>query len=90
MDGTGAASATQMRSRNALKTPNASKPPAKAMTVSAAAVFRKNLSTPQVATGTRSLEKTLKKPNKKKQPVGMHPLALAFKGIEVFLPTVST
>ncbi|KAJ4310885.1 hypothetical protein N0V94_008231 [Neodidymelliopsis sp. IMI 364377] len=79
MNGTGTASAKQMRSRNASKTPVTSKPPAKTVTVSAAAVFRKNLSTPQVATGSRSLETTLKKPNKKKQQVEMHPLALAFK-----------
>ncbi|KAF2625628.1 hypothetical protein BU25DRAFT_492878 [Macroventuria anomochaeta] len=81
MDGRGATSAIQLRNRDAFKTPNLSKPPAKAVTISAAAVFKKRkLDTAQLRSSSRSPQKsTVKKMNKKRPEEEVHALALAFK-----------
>lgn len=87
MDGKRATSAVQPRQQDAYKTPTASKPPRKAATVSAAAVFKRaKLDTPQDRPSAHSLQKsTTKTAKKKKKEEIVHPLALAFKGVTVSL-----
>jgi hypothetical protein len=81
MDGKHAISA-QARKRDASKTPNLTKPPAKAVTISAAAVFKKQKpNTPQLRSSSRTpLRSTVKKTTRKTAVEEVHPLALAFKG----------
>ncbi|KAJ4378366.1 hypothetical protein N0V86_006067 [Didymella sp. IMI 355093] len=72
MNGQHTASAMQARNRDAFKTPHLVRPPAKAVTISAATVFKKRkLDTPQ--------RSTVKRTSRKTQVEEMHPLALAFK-----------
>ena len=87
MDGKSATSAVQLRNQHAFRTPNPSKPPAKAMTISAAAVFkRRKLDTPQLRSNSRSPQDlTVKSIKRKTQEEGVHPLALAFKGTAMLL-----
>jgi hypothetical protein len=82
MDDKGAASAVQLRNRDAVKTLDITRPRQKAVTISAAAVFKKQkLDTPQLRPSPRSPQKpTSKKTSRKKQEEEVHPLALAFKG----------
>ncbi|KAF9693466.1 hypothetical protein EKO04_008358 [Ascochyta lentis] len=81
MDGQGATSATQRRNRDALKTPNLTKPPETTLAVSAAAMFkRQKLDSPQTWSSSRSPRKsTTKKSSKRKQEEKVHDLALSFK-----------
>ena len=82
MAGKDASSAVQLRHRDAHKTQTVSKPPPKAVTVSAAAMFKhKKVDTPQGQPSPRSLQKSTTKTVKKKQEVDVHPLALAFRGV---------
>lgn len=76
------ATSAQARKRAAFKTPNLPRPPAKAVTVSAAAVFKKEKpKTPQLRSSSRTpLRSTVKRTAKKSQVEEVHPLALAFKG----------
>jgi hypothetical protein len=76
----------QARKRDAFKTPRLTKPPATAVTISAAAVSkRQKPNTPQLRSSSRTpLKSTIKKTARKAAVEEVHPLALAFKGEKSF------
>ncbi|KAF3040816.1 hypothetical protein E8E11_007227 [Didymella keratinophila] len=80
MDGKHTISARE-RKRDEFKTPNLIKPPAKAVTISAVAVFkRQKPNTPQLRSSSRApLRSTMKRTAKNTAAEEVHPLALAFK-----------
>src|SRR5687767_14896679 len=87
MEGKGAASAIQLRHRDAYNTPALSKPPGEAVTVSAAAVFtNRKLDTPQNRTDTRSLQKSTAKVNRNVQKEKLHPIAMDLKSLAASFP----
>ena len=87
MDVNKATSPLQLRNHDAFKTPNLVKPPKKSVTVSAAAIFKKQkLDTPHIRSSSHSLQKsTVKKPVRRRQEEEVHPLAVAFKGTALYL-----
>ncbi|KAJ8111814.1 hypothetical protein OPT61_g5677 [Boeremia exigua] len=79
MEGKSAASAVQLRKRDAFKTPNPSKPAGKAATVSAAGPFKaRKLDTPPLQPSSRAQKSTTKRRHREEKEE-VHPLALAFK-----------
>lgn len=89
MDVNKATSPLQLRNHDAFKTPNLVKPPKKSVTVSAAAIFKKQkLDTPHIRSSSHSPQKsTVKKPVRRRQEE-VHPLAVAFKGTALY-PLIS-
>ena len=86
MAGKGAASAMQLRHKDAYKTPSLTKPPVEAVTVSAAAVFKnQKIDASKDRSAQPSTKKSATKLNRDEHEDEVHPLALAFKGSTLFL-----
>ncbi|KAJ4349012.1 hypothetical protein N0V95_004949 [Ascochyta clinopodiicola] len=81
MKGQGAISPTLPRNRDAFKTPNLTKPPKTTVTISAAAMFkRQKLDLRQTGSSSHSPRKsTAKRSSEKRKEEKVHPLALSFK-----------
>jgi hypothetical protein len=81
MAGKGAASAMQLRHKDAYKTPSLTRSPAKAATVSAAAIFKnQKIDASKDRSAQPSTNKSTAKINREEIEEEVHPLALAFKG----------
>ena len=86
MAGKGVASAMALRHKYTYETQNLKKPPAKAATVSATAVFKnQNIDASKDMSAQPSTKKSTAKINREEHEELVHPLVLAFKDSVMFL-----